>query len=131
MFSFHLSFLTSLITNPLGLQHSPQALSGFRTLNTAGISKISHSMTKSLENVFWQMDVSKQCYSYSDHSLVFSFFLLRLPLTVLLLTKQVIILGCNKKFPKSMETAFQIQSVPSLKTCCCKKEMRKVRLGFQ
>lgn len=91
-----------------------------------------HSMTNSLENVFQQMDVSKKCYSYSDHSLVFSLFLLRFLPTVPLLTKQVIIhrLGCNKKFLKSLETALQTQSVPSLETDCCKKDMKKVRLGL-
>jgi len=74
----------------------------------------------------------KQCFSYSDHSLVFSFFLLRLPPTAPLLTKQVIIhkLGCNKKFLKSLKTALQTQSVPSLENGCCKKEMNKVRLGL-
>lgn len=132
MFSFHLSFLTSLITNPIGLRLSLQALLEFRSLCSAGISKIYHSMTNSLENVFWQMDVSKQHYSYSDNTHFFSVFLLKLPPSVLLLTKQVIIhkLGYNKEILKSLETDHKTQSVPSLETHCCRREINKVRLGL-
>jgi len=62
MFSFHLSFLTSLITNPVGLQLSLRALPELRTLSSAGISKICYSMTNSLENMFRQTDVSKTVF---------------------------------------------------------------------
>lgn len=132
MFSFHLSFLTSLITNHIGLRLSLQALLEFRRLSSAGISQIYHSITNSLENVFWQIDVSKQHYSSSDHSHFFSVFLLKLPPSILLLTKKVIIhkLGYNKKILKSLETDHQTQSVPSLETRCCRREINIVRLGL-
>lgn len=50
--AFTILFLTSLITNLIGLRLSLQVSPEFKILSSAGISKISHNMTISLATMF-------------------------------------------------------------------------------